>query len=263
MLKNISSGNNTFTQSHLDKYLEEKGLNRNTLQEFTVPKGITKIGNNVFEQCTSLTSIKLPDGITEIGNEAFRYCTSLVTIEIPEEITKIGNNVFEQCTSLTSIKLPDGITEIGQNAFRYCHHLQYIFTNQNFDWSHLGIETSRTEILTCTQYLEQKHPSLLDNIDMHNLEPHEAYLIYRMLNDRDYLPAWYTLKDTFQNRTTMQLHDLLLNLSKNINAINNIIPIIEIIIDDIPLHQSIFTFENTVLLVFVKCRENSFFALAL
>ena len=47
----------TFTQEHLNKYLDENNLDRNTLITFTLPKGITDIGYKTFYGCTSLTAI--------------------------------------------------------------------------------------------------------------------------------------------------------------------------------------------------------------
>ena len=76
--------------------------------EITIPntyngKPVTRLGNYVFEDCTSLTSITIPDSITIIGNCAFESCRSLTTITIPDSVTSIGDYAFSDCTSLTSI----------------------------------------------------------------------------------------------------------------------------------------------------------------
>ncbi len=93
---------------------------------FTVPEGVTAIGNEAFFYCESLTSIELPDSLTTIGVGAFYYCTSLKSIVIPEGVTTIGNYAFYNCTSLTSIELPDSLTTIGNDAFFYCESLTSI-----------------------------------------------------------------------------------------------------------------------------------------
>ena len=63
-----------------------------------------------------------------------------------------------------------------------------------------------------------------------------------MLNDKDYLPTWDTLKDTFQNKSTTQLRSLLQKLGKDMKAVDDVIPSIGITINNSPLHESIFTY---------------------
>ena len=242
MLKNTTHTDNTFSPRHLDKYLKEKGLTRITLKEFSVPDGVTKIGQDAFYNCTSLSSIEFPGSLNEIGLSAFRGCTSLSSIEFSAGVSNIGQEAFSRCTSLTHIEFSESLSEIELHAFKDCSRLQYIVTNQNFDWFHLVIDTSKVQILSYLQYLAQKKPSLLEELDTHNLEPHRAYQIYKMLNDKDYLPTWDTLKDTFQNRSTTQLRSLLQKLGKDMRAVDDVIPSIGITINNCPLHDSIFSY---------------------
>ena len=259
-----SNKNTSFTHEHLNKYFKENNLNRDTLKEFTVPDGVIKIGEYVFYSCTSISSIQLPNGLTRIDMRAFAYCTSLTSIKLPRSLTKIDGRAFFGCTSITSIALPNGLiklgtsafwgctaltaidlpnslTEIGYMAFDNCASLQYIVTNLIFDWQNIGIDTSRTNILTYAQYLEHEHASLIEETGINNLEPHEAYLINKMIKDQGYLPTWDTLKDTFSNRSITQLHDLLTQLGKSIEAISGAIPSIEISMKDISnIYHSIF-----------------------
>ena len=64
--------------------------------------------------------------VTRIGEDAFFHCYSLTSIVIPDSITSIGNFAFGYCSSLTSINIPDGVTSIGDNAFAYCRSLESI-----------------------------------------------------------------------------------------------------------------------------------------
>ena len=215
--------------------------NCTSLTSIELPDSLTIIVACAFDGCTSLTSIELPAGLTEIRNHAFEHCTSLTSIDLPDSLTEIGQRSFYKCTSLASIELPKGLTEIGWGVFEGCDSLQYIVINKVYEWSSIGINTSRTNILTYTQYLEQKHASLMEETGMHNLQPHEADLIYKMINDQGYLPTWDILKDTFPNRSITQLHDLLITLGKNIEAFNDVIPSIEVSIKDISnIYHSIF-----------------------
>ncbi len=94
-----------------------------TATSYTIPDGLTVIGDNAFYSCTSLTSIIIPDSITTIGNYAFEGCTSLTSIVIPDNVTTIGNYTFEGCTSLTSIVIPDSVITIGEWSFYGCTSL--------------------------------------------------------------------------------------------------------------------------------------------
>ena len=87
---------------------------------------MTKIGEDAFSLCGSLTTIHIPDGVTEIGNEAFYICTSLTTITIPDSVREIGYEAFSECKKLNSIKIPDSVTKIDGRAFRECDNLTII-----------------------------------------------------------------------------------------------------------------------------------------
>ena len=97
-------------------------------KDVTIPseidgKSVTKIGDDAFGYCESLTSIVIPDSVTEIGNSAFAHCESLTEITIPGSVTKIGKRTFSNCTNLELIIIPDSVKEIGEGAFAGCESL--------------------------------------------------------------------------------------------------------------------------------------------
>lgn len=88
--------------------------------------GVTKISNQAFSDCVSLTSVEIPDSVTSIGEGAFQDCITLPSIVIPDTVTTIGSYAFQNCNSLTSIVLPDSVTSIERYVFGGCNRLTSI-----------------------------------------------------------------------------------------------------------------------------------------
>ena len=144
-------------------YAHNLYLNGNLVTALTIPDGVTSIGDNAFEYCTSLTSITIPDSVTSIGDNAFRSCDALTSVHItdlaawcninfisfysnplcyahnlylngnlvtaltiPDGVTSIGDSALEFCTSLTSVTIPDSVMSIGDSAFSGCTALTSI-----------------------------------------------------------------------------------------------------------------------------------------
>ena len=70
---------------------------------YSIPAGVTSIGDNAFDLCHGLTGITIPDSVTSIGVRAFSYCSNLTDIVIPANVVSIGNYAFVWCTGLTGI----------------------------------------------------------------------------------------------------------------------------------------------------------------
>ena len=92
----------------------------------TFDGGISKIGENAFEECSNLSSIIIPEGVTQIGDDAFNICSNLSSIDLPAGLTQIGDYAFGSCSNLSSIIIPDGVTQIGDGAFYVCYNLSSI-----------------------------------------------------------------------------------------------------------------------------------------
>lgn len=68
---------------------------------------VTRIGNNAFYGCNTLTSIAIPETVTIIGGAAFSSCSNLTSIVIPNTVDSIGGCAFENCTNLKSVHIND------------------------------------------------------------------------------------------------------------------------------------------------------------
>ena len=85
---------------------------------FTVPAGVTEIGDGAFQYCEQLQEIIIPEGVTKIGEKAFLWNRNLSYVVIPDSVTEIGAYAFEYCKALPSVKLPTGLTEISEGLFK-------------------------------------------------------------------------------------------------------------------------------------------------
>ena len=92
---------------------------------------VSRINNQAFQGCSSLTAVKVPKSLTSFGTGVFggvttsgntttnTATTSLTTIDLSStQVTQLPNGLFQGCTSLSNVKLPSGLTSIGQSAFQ-------------------------------------------------------------------------------------------------------------------------------------------------
>ncbi len=74
---------------------------------YTVPKGVTTIGDSAFVGCMQLTELVIPEGVTTVGNGAFSAgyykSSALESIHIPESVTQIGDSALAFCENLLEI----------------------------------------------------------------------------------------------------------------------------------------------------------------
>ena len=91
-----------------------------TDEGYTIPNGVTEIGEYAFSKCGNLTTVTIPDGVTEIGAAAFIFCAGLLKIAIPDSVTTIGEWAFLGCLKLMTVNIPESVTEIGPCAFAGC-----------------------------------------------------------------------------------------------------------------------------------------------
>ena len=100
--------------------------NCSSLTSVTIGNSVTSIGGRAFYGCSGLTSIIIPDGVTSIGSSAFENCDGLRTVTIGNSVMSIGERAFYGCSSLTSIIIPDGVTSIDSSAFGNCNGLRTV-----------------------------------------------------------------------------------------------------------------------------------------
>lgn len=97
-----------------------------SLTEIVVKDGVREIGISAFSQCSALTHMTLPQGIMEIGDAAFQLCGRLAEINIPKSVKIIKDSTFLYCRSLPDIELPEGVVQVEAQAFLSCDQLKSI-----------------------------------------------------------------------------------------------------------------------------------------
>lgn len=104
--------------------IAEKAFTGEDITYAYIPDSIIKIGDNAFDDCHELESVRLSENITEIGYRVFAD-SAVREITIPAKVKTIGNKAF-MTTPLETITLPEGVETIGHDAFRNCTRLKSV-----------------------------------------------------------------------------------------------------------------------------------------
>jgi len=89
--------------------------------DYTIPAGVTSIGDYAFNRCINLTGLVIPNSVTSIGYMAFTSCTALTNATIGNGVTRITQCAFKMCTNLMSVTIPNSVTRIEGEAFVSCN----------------------------------------------------------------------------------------------------------------------------------------------
>lgn len=71
--------------------------------ELVIPDGVTRIGEQTFNNYSYITSVVIPDSVTEIGQSAFASCLNLRSVVIGKKVRKIENFAFLMCYKLVHV----------------------------------------------------------------------------------------------------------------------------------------------------------------
>ena len=157
---------------------------------YTIPVGITTIGNSAFRGCTRLTSIVISQYVTSIeeyafygcskltsltfrgraiadltvGDRAFYNCSGLtsVTFDADSRVVSLGNRAFYGCKELAAVTIPATMKSVGEYAFSGCTSLSSVSFAEN------GEEISfATNVFSgCTSLVEVYFPATVKEINL-------------------------------------------------------------------------------------------------
>ena len=88
---------------------------------------VSKLGDNLFKNRTTIKSVIIPNTVQNIGNSVFSGCSNITKIVVPSSVTNIGTNAFTGCTNLTLY------VDSNSEAERYAiaNNINYIYNNVN------------------------------------------------------------------------------------------------------------------------------------
>lgn len=95
-----------------------------------VPEGVTSLYRYIFDQNSSVTSVKLPSTVTMLDSYCFQGCNNLKSVTAPAVI-EIPGYCFSRCTALEKAVLGSNLTIIDKYAFEYCSNLIDIDISQD------------------------------------------------------------------------------------------------------------------------------------
>ena len=75
------------------------------VEKVIIGEGITTIGNNMFADCSNLTSVQIANSVEQIGDSAFSNCVKLQSIFIPANVKKIGEFAFWRTCQLNNLEV--------------------------------------------------------------------------------------------------------------------------------------------------------------
>ncbi|MBR5459332.1 MAG: leucine-rich repeat domain-containing protein [Clostridia bacterium] len=84
---------------------------------YTVPEGVTTLGNYSLSHNDQIETVVLPETVTSLGR-AFDSSTSVKKVVLNEGLETIDSRAFKSTTALEEVVIPSTVTTIADNAFQ-------------------------------------------------------------------------------------------------------------------------------------------------
>lgn len=118
-----------------DRYIAEAEISDSVVNDRGEYFKVTAIGDNAFNNCTSLKHVYFNESLTKIGNSAFYGCIALTEVIVPEGVTTIEADAFKNCSTLARVELPSTLTALTTGCFYTKSIKELVFKTVNYDES--------------------------------------------------------------------------------------------------------------------------------
>ncbi len=122
--------------------------------EYTIPQGVTELGDFAFFDCTHLTAVTFPASLREIDDYTFYGCVNLTEAPLLDGVREIGDYAFGSCAALQTVTIPASVTKIDEGAFIGCDNLQTVYYDGTArQWDAIEIEPDNACLYAATLVL--------------------------------------------------------------------------------------------------------------
>ena len=126
--------------------------NWTSIRKIVIGTHVTEISEGAFIN-TGVSELIIEEGVKTIGNNAFQNCDSLYSVKIPESVTSIGDYAFYECSYLNSVIIPKSVASTGKYAFVYTRLYTVYYMGTAEEWANvLKDETDYQINLNVTVY---------------------------------------------------------------------------------------------------------------
>ena len=103
---------------------------RERIRVVVIGDGVTGVGDNAFEQCTSLWDVSFGSTVERIGFQAF-LSAGFELLALPDNITDISGCAFNWCPNLWYVRLPEQLPELWRDAIADCENLRELWIGRD------------------------------------------------------------------------------------------------------------------------------------
>lgn len=112
-------------------------------KEYTIREDTVGIADWAFRG-SDIEELIIPDSVKIVGNQAFENCSSLISVNIGSGVQRVGTWAFRNCRNLTYISGASGVRSFGHQCFDECVNLSAVFIYDLENWCTISFDNGGT-----------------------------------------------------------------------------------------------------------------------